>query len=195
MNPLIKYGAIAAVIGGIVIFNGESDGYSDQEIDLNAVLDVTVDTIYSYQDQIEASGTQEESDALLGFSSELQTNYNSKVPAIFEGNIGVEMRTDASFLAFDDKDSNGELSEGEDALFLIEIDGENSRVIASSRSGAVNDHHFSGTGLLAGFLLGSILNRQSKFGNPAGVANKQKITSSQANAKARAGSGSHSKGK
>lgn len=89
------------------------------------------------------------------------------------------------------------MDQNEDALFLIEVDGENSRVIATSRSGAVNDHHFSGTSLLAGYLIGSMLSRQSAAGvNKSALANKQPVTAkAAASARARAGSGSHSSGK
>jgi len=95
-------------------------------------------------------------------------------------------------LAFVDSDTNGNFDDGEDALYMIEVDGENSRVIATSRSGAVNDSRISGTGLLTGMLIGSMLSRQRASG--ANPASKKTQTAKQA-ARSRAGSGSHSRGK
>ncbi len=198
MKSLIQYGLIALVVGGYFLYNqygGQS--YTEDEIDLNAVLDVTVDTIYSFQESLDGQD-QESLDAdntFVEFSETLQTSYNSATPALFTGPIGVMPRNDASLLAYEDANQNGEMEEAEDALFLVEIDGERSRVIASSRSGAVNDHHFSGTGLLAGYLIGSMMSRQRMAGvTSSSLASKQPITA-RAAAKARAGSGSHSKGK
>jgi hypothetical protein len=164
---------------------------------LNAVLDVTVDTIYAFQETLD-SRSQETLDAdstFIEFSQVLQTKYNEANPALHEGPIGVAPRNDASLMAYQDLNSNNEVEESEPLLFLVEIDGERSRVIASSNSGAINDHHFSGTGLLAGYLLGSMLNRQRMAGVTSdSLARKQPISARDA-AKARAGSGSHSKGK
>ncbi len=197
MNALVKYGLIAAVIAGIYLYNESDTQYTEDDIDLTAVLDVTMDTLYAYQETLDQQDqSQMEPDgAFNGFAEELEKNYNAKQPSLYTTQIGVAPQDDASLYAYEDPNGNQNLDEGENALWKIEIDGENSRVIASSRSGAVNDHHFSGTGLLAGYLLGSMLNRQSTAGvNSKQLANKKPITAQQA-ARARAGSGSHSRGK
>jgi len=200
MKNLMQYGLIAVALGGFYLygkFNDSDVSYAEDPIDLNAVLDVTVDTLYTYNDSLSA---QDEAilnadSAFVGFAESLAENYNAAQPALYTSTIGVMPRADSSLLAYDDVNNNNELDEAEDALFLIEVDGENARIIASSRSGAVNDHHFSGTGLLAGYLIGSMMSRQSLAGvNSSTLAKKQPISSQQA-AKARAGSGSHSKGK
>lgn len=243
---IIKYGLMAAVVGGILYFSDSGTNSTKEDIDLNAVLDITVDTLYSYdeglqsdtqyqstpqsdyqdtyqgqdqyqsQDQYQAQDQQADNeyqetpqsqpqaeakagpndDAILeGFSKTLQANYNAVQPALYPGTIGVIPQSDASLLAFDDANFSQGYDEGEAKLFLIEIDGENSRIVASGRDGAVNDHHFSGTSLLTGYLIGSMLSRQRMAGvNPSRLANKKPVTAKSA-AKARAGSGSHSKGK
>ena len=75
---------------------------------------------------------------------------------------------------------------------------ENTHVVEEktlSRSGAVNDHHFSGTGILTDMFIGSMLSRQRGAGvDTKSLAGKKPVTSKAA-ARARAGSGSHSKGK
>jgi hypothetical protein len=198
MNDLVKYGLIAAAIGGFYLyseFGGQS--YTEDDIDLDAVLDVTVDSIYAFQGTLD--GVDQESldadDTFLEFAAELQDNYNAAVPVLHTAAIGVAPGSDASLLAYEDLNANSTMDEGEDALFLVEIDGEQSRVIASSRSGAVNDHHFSGTGLLAGYLIGSMMSRQRMAGVTSSSLAQKKPVTARAAAKARAGSGSHSKGK
>ena len=56
---IVKYVVIAAVIGGIYFSNQSDDtttgtDYVEDEIDLNRVLDVTVDTLYAYQKELDA---------------------------------------------------------------------------------------------------------------------------------------------
>lgn len=197
MNKLtvIKFGLIAAVIG-FIYFSGSSSNetdYTKDEIDLNLVLDVTVETLHSVSERtIEGADPDQ---AFVDLADALAIDYNKSQPAIYTSKIGVSPQVDSSLLAFADTNNDGQLDESEVALFKIEIDGEKARVIASSRSGAVNDHHFSGTSLIAGYLIGSMLTRQRGAGVTAkSLANKKPVTS-RAAAKARAGSGSHSKGK
>ena len=197
MKYLAKYWfviAIAAFVGYSVLSN-DGDNYVEDDIDLNKVLDVTVETLYQFNDTTEA---QAESDrnadaAFIGFAEALEVNYNAAEPVIYTERISVQPNADSSLMAYVEKNGNAEYDSGsEEALFLIEIDGENARIIASSRSGAINDHRFSGTGLLAGYLVGSMLTRQRAAG--ASPAHKTTRTAAQA-ARARAGSGSHSRGK
>ena len=200
MNAFVKYGLIAAAVLGFYLYDQSQNGdasYTEDDIDLNAVLDVTVDTIYAYQDELGAQAEDQlnEDDVFVEFAGRLESSYNAAAPALHTARIGVDPMADASVMAYEDLDANGEMGENEDALFLVEIDGENSRVIASSRSGAVNDHSFSGTGLLAGYLIGSLLGRQKMAGvNTGNLANKKPVSAGAA-ARSRAGSGSHSRGK
>lgn len=199
MKELAKYGLIAVAVIAYVMYRGSDDdiSYVDDPIDLNAVLDVTVDTLYAYQENLDDQDQDSlnADAAFVGFSQALQTSYNNASPALHTAPIGVTPRADASLLAYEDSNSNSEMDNEEPALFMIEIDGERARIIASSRSGAVNEHHFSGTGLLTGYLLGSMLNRQRAAGvTSSSLAKKQPISATQA-ARARAGSGSHSYGK
>jgi len=198
MNTIIKYGAIAAVLAAVFYFIDSSDkNYADDDIDLNIVLDATLDTLHIYQDTLNTQD-QDQLDAdraFLGFSDALEMAYNNVQPPLYALPIAVSPQADSSLLAYEDKNANREQDQDEASLFLIEIDGENSRIIASSGNGAVNEHHFSGSGLLAGYLIGSMLTRQ----RGAGVSSKQlaskKPVTAKAAAKSRAGSGSHSKGK
>jgi len=203
-SSVIKYGLIAAALGGFYIYNnfintgtsGSNGRLVVSDIDLNSVLDVTIDTIYSYEEQVSATPEEERNPdaAFIGFTKVLAEKFNEKQPALHDKPIGTLPKENASIVAFEDVNSNLEMDEGESALFLIEVDGENSRVIASGRTGEVNEHRFSGTGLLAGYLIGSMLSRQKLNGGASRVAAKRPVNASQA-ARARAGSGSHSRGK
>jgi len=195
MSNLIRYLPIALIAGYFIYVNFSGPSYVEDDLDLNQVLDITVETIYAFEDKHpELVGSEENSEngAFVQFSEDLAVNYNAATPAIYEGQIGVIPQQDASLLAFVDSDTNGNFDDGEDALYMIEVDGENSRVIATSRSGAVNDSRISGTGLLTGMLIGSMLSRQRASG--ANPASKKTQTAKQA-ARSRAGSGSHSRGK
>lgn len=196
---MLSYVIIAVVIAAIYFSDGSNDGnYVKDEIDLNRVLDVTVSSIENYQKELDAQPTPpaDPDQAFIGFSQTLQTDYNAAQPPIYTGStIGVSPQNDASLLAYADTNNDAQLNEGEQLLFLIEIDGEKNRIIASSRSGAVNDHYFSGTSLLAGYLIGSMLSRQRVAGvNPKSLSSKTPVTAKAA-ARARAGSGSYSSGK
>ena len=210
----------AIVVGGVYLYNSSgssSTGTSttaavdtSNDIDLGRVLDVTVDTIVKVEDRLSKipeekkasiEGLGDESFFLL--ADELTLAYNAEQPhldprqrgSLEPVGISVMPLKDASLLAFGDKNSDQKLDETEDALFLIEVDGQNSRVIATSGIGAVSDRAFSGSGMLTGFLIGNMLSRQSSAGATAGVAQKKTASSTQARARARAGSGSHSRGK
>lgn len=193
MKNLIRFLPIALIAG--CNFSSTGSDLIANDIDLNQVLDVTVETIYAFEENHpELAGTQanDPDGAFLQFSEDLATNYNAATPALYEGKqIGVIPQEDASLIAFEDANGNANYDEGEDALYLIEVDGENSRVIATSRSGEVNDSRISGTGLLTGMLIGSMLSRQRASG--ANPASKKTQTAKQA--RSRAGSGSHSRGK
>ena len=196
MNNLIRYVPIALIAGYFLYANFSGPSSSDDELDLTQVLDVTVETIYAFEEnnpQLVASDEGDnENAALVRFSEDLMVNYNAATPAIYKERITVAPQQDASLIAFVDADANGNFDSGEDALYMIEVDGENSRVIATSRNGAVSDSRFSGSGLLTGMLIGSMLSRQRASG--ANPASKKTQTSKQA-ARSRAGSGSHSRGK
>ena len=182
--------------------------YSDpQEIDLNHVLDITVDAIYAFEnmygDKIKelsaesADPSDLENEAIWTFTTDLKVAYNNAMPALTPENISVQPMMDASFIGFKDSNLDDEWDqETEDALFQIELDGERSRVIATSNSGAIDEHHISGMpGFFGGYLMGSLLGRQMSSGVKSSDLAAKKPISAKASAKARAGSGSYSRGK
>jgi len=169
---------------------------------LDQALDITVDTIYSVEEQI--SKTLDNTDeshlsAFLVLASALEDAYNKAIPKLDEGYIGVIPMADASLGAFRDVNANLLFDPYIDnVLFIIEVDGENSRLIATGSTGAVSERRIATTaspGFLTGALISSMLLRQSRAGVTSGQLARKKPVSAKSAARARAGSGSYSRGK
>ena len=175
------------------------------KLDLQKVLDVTVPVIV--QNAEESSKITPKTDAEKEkFSSmyfvktaiDLAKVYNSTNPKIYEDNLDVYPSTSGALVAYEDINKNLKQDENEQNIFFIDVDGENSRIIATSRIGASSNASFPAGTLLAGYFLGRMLTMQSNFPNRKSFVNNAKTVSPQkamSNAKARAGSGSHRAGK
>jgi len=148
--------------------------------------------------------------ALNGFRGQLQTAYNSATPPLYSQPLGVSIQQDGKILGYANTNNNTVQDSGEKTLFTIEVDGEKQRLIATNTSGQARDHGFSGTGLLTGMLIGSLLSRQSSAGIRPSSLSSRSVTSrsnyraqrsaaasrsSAASARSRSGSGSHRSGK
>ena len=106
--------------------------------------------------------------------------------------------TDGSLIAYEDLNKNRKKDDNEENIFFIDVDGENSRIIATSRIGASSNASFPAGTLLAGYFLGRMLTMQSAFPSHKSYVNNAKTVTSQnaiSNARSRAGSGSHRAGK
>lgn len=210
MKKLLFYGVVIAVGAGIYLSSSNNssnkgstpkDSLVVSDIDLNRVLDITLNTI----ERVDAQSADLAGDLYAGeklffiLANELSNSYSSATPKLDKqtnGAIGVQPNSDGSLLAFQDENTNGNWDQevgNEDPIFLIEIDGQNSRIIATSRIGEVNQAGFSGSGFLTGMLIGNMLNRQSRAGQTQAVSNKKPVSARQA--RARAGSGSYRVGK
>lgn len=188
----LKY-AVYAVIGIAVVYTlmTNNDGGSDSinRADLDQVLNVASNTL----DSFESNADVNKDNAMDKFAGSYAEGLNTSQPAISTSTVGVVSNSDGSFDGFADSNNNAVKDSGEQDLFNLEIDSENNRLIASDET-AVRDHGFSGGGLLAGMLIGSMLSRQKAAGkNPS--AKKATSKSSYRSARSRAGSGSHSSGK
>jgi len=206
MNRWLIYGVIIAVGAGIY-YNSSNKGSTPKDslvvsdVDLKRALDITLSTIKD----VDAKSSKFKADPNAGdimfglLADELSKSYSAATPKLDKktsGMIGVARGRDGSLMAFQDKNKNGQWDQdsgNEGAIFMIEIDGQNSRIIATSRIGEVNQAGFSGSGLLAGMLIGNMLNRQSSAGKTQAVSNKKPVTAQQA--RSRAGSGSYRRGK
>lgn len=172
----IKGIAIVAVLGFVALsfFSGSK---SAQTADLGQVLDRTEFALDSYQGYLtenfaDAEMTDENYAEFTTFYAEV---LNSE-PRFYDNTLGLEIKEDASFLGFEDANSNGIKDADEGDVFKVEIDSENNRLIASDMAGNSSGLRFSGTGFLAGMFLGNLLNRQSRAGVKAGSFNNRTVS-------------------
>ncbi len=189
---------LSAMVFGVILLVGCSGG-TQSSIDLDRVLKIGASSLHKLQDNTMVN----KENAMQEFSNDFANNLNSTQPFVYPaGPLGVKPEVDGSFVGFHDENSNQKMEAGEKAVFKLELDSKNNRLVASDQD-AVRDQPFSGmgTGFLAGMLLGNILNRQSATGaNPASrKATSRSAYQNQRNARSsarsRAGSGSHSSGK
>jgi hypothetical protein len=175
------------------------------KLDLDKVLDLTVPIIVdnAKRSQTLNPKSEEEKEKIINFlffktATDLTKAYNSSTPKIYDDHIGVYPSNSASLIAYEDLNKNLKKDENEQNIFFIDIDGENSRIIAESRIGASSNASFPAGTLLTGYFLGRMLMMQSAIpGFKQGLSNKTTVSSQKAmsNARARAGSGSHRAGK
>ena len=125
----------------------------------------------------------------------LASNYNRAQPALYDKTIGTSPQQDASVLAFEDTNQNQALDEGE-KRFISRWGRwwETLELLLQTKAARLTNTALVAPAYSQVFLLGSMLNRQRASGASAKVASKKPVTASQA-ARARAGSGSHSRGK
>ncbi len=171
-------------------------------VDLDRVLEVTAATLDRFQ--LELGKTSELSDgsdsntaeSMSRFAQQLQTDLNTINPQLHPKPIGINLKEDGSIQGYSDVNNNSMRDSGEKELFLVEVDAEKNRLIASHGE-YVRDHSFSGSGLLTGLLIGHLLSRQRSAGvNPRTLSSKQAMSkTSYRSARSRSGSGSHSRGK
>jgi len=182
----------ALLSSSLLFLNGCSQSVASA--DLDRVLDITQDTLYRFENS--PNNTKDEA-ALAGFAAELQQNFNTAQPAAHPGPIGINLQDDGSLEGYLDGNSNQQKDAEEPKLFLVEIDSEKERLIATDANETVRESHFSGSGLLAGYLIGSMLGRQRGAGISSSSLSSKKAVSKAAysSARSRAGSGSHSSGK
>ena len=175
------------------------------KLDLQRVLDVTVPVILQNAKESSRINPKTAADK-VNFSSmyfiktakDLAKVYNGTNPKIYEDNLDVSPRTSGALVAYEDINKNFKQDENEQNIFFIDVDGENSRIIATSRIGASSNASFPAGSLLAGYFLGRMLTMQSNFPNRKNYVNNAKTVTPQkamSNARARAGSGSHRAGK
>lgn len=184
----IVYGVIG--LGVVYVLVIDQDGSDSIRADLDQVLNVAVESL----DTIEGQEGVNKDNAMDKFAETYSSKLNTSQPALHTGTVGVATSGDGSFDAYADDNNNATQDSGEKDLFKLEIDDENKRLIASDES-SVRDHGFSGTGLIAGMLLGSMLSRQRASGRKPAGGRTTTSKSAYKSARSRASSGSHSRGK
>lgn len=196
---MLKQVVLATAVAGTMLV---STGCSKQveSADLGKVLDVFVHSMDTFESSA-AEGAQEASDAVMKeFTQFTAANLNN--PSFTTQPVGLELKDDGMFEGFEDKNSNSTRDSGEETSFTVEIDTENSRLIATDMSGESTGARFSGASFLAGAIIGNLLARQRKAGGRSfknrNVKSRSAYASSRSSgssARSKSFSGSHSSGK
>mgnify|MGYP000226996170 CR=1 FL=1 len=162
LQKLKTYGIIAIVgVVGYTVFFGDS---GEQTADLGQVLDRTEFVLTKYQGHLGEQGITEVSDKEMGEFTEFYTSVLNSEPRFYDTTLGLQVQQDATFLGFADANANGVQDSSEGKVFTVEIDEENRRLIATDVAGNSSGLRFSGTGFLAGALIGSLIGRQRAAG-------------------------------
>ncbi len=197
---MITRNIFAALLGlGLLAGCG---GNNVQDADLDRALDVTDTTLTKFESMRGSLGAATDEVKMQEFSAMLIRNMNTAAPPVHPDPLGLEMQEDGAMAFFHDRNADGARSSGDKNLFKIEIDGEDQRLIASTDNGYTRTQGFSGSGLLTGFIIGSMLNRQrgagiapGSFKNRAASPKRSAATSPKPSARSKSGSGSYSSGK
>lgn len=145
--------------------------------DLGEVLDRTETVLVGFSDYVDGSGSGEEltDEDMDGLADLLAMAYNTP-EAVSSRTVGVDFRTDGAFLGFDDRSGDNAQGAAEPDLFTVELDIENSRIIATDVTGAATERRMSGTGFLAGYVAGRMLTRQRGAGVGRMAFNNRSVT-------------------
>ncbi len=190
---------VVAVVGFLgYSFLGGSSG--PQSADLGQVLDRTAFALERYDGYLKENNVTEPGEEEMAELTKFMHAVLNSDPSFYDSAIGVTMQKDASFLGFADANANNVQDSGEGKLFTVEVDSENKRLIATDTTGAGAHYGFSGTGFLAGALIGSMLSRQGAAGVRPGSFNNRQTTArssykAPSSARSRARSGGLGRGK
>ena len=131
----MKYLSTALLgVAALFLLQGCQQTNQPRTLDINGVMDRTIDAIVDFASDLEASGTKLSDEQVIpAFGPKLHSALNAR-PKVFSGNVGLIANSDASFKGFDDPNKNNRQEEGEQHLFTLEIDAENERLIATDFS-------------------------------------------------------------
>lgn len=156
-TKLIKFGTL-----GVALFALSACGGSKtQTADLGQVLDRADYAMSNYD--VSTEGTEASDAEMEAFTLYMAGVMNSS-PKFYDQQLGLELKSDASFVGFVDANGNTTRDSGEDDVFTLEVDSENERLIATDATGDAVHRRFSGSGILTGLLIGNLLSRQSRAG-------------------------------
>jgi hypothetical protein len=191
---------VGAILFGLYVVFGNTAPSGPQSADMGEVLDRTEAAMNRFESFAQDSSITSLDDAQVGqFTEFLALSLNAE-PRFYDKTFGIELQPDASFVGFNDDNLNSVQDAGETKLFTLEIDSANNRLIATDETGTGAHRGFSGTGLMAGMLLGNLMSRQSAAGVRPGSFNNRQTTArsaykAPASARSRARTGGFSVGK
>lgn len=162
------------VIGYFFLFG---DDRGEQTADLGQVLDRTEYVMLNYQNYLEENAIDEMGEAQIAEFTQFYRAVLNADPRFYDATLGLTAQEDGSFLGYADANSNGFQDNDEGKVFIVEIDEENRRLIATDVAGESAGLRFSGTGFVAGALLGHYLSKQRSAGISKGSFNNRSVAS------------------
>lgn len=156
-------------------------GSSNVEVvDLNKVLDVFAQTLTELDSKHADKGGEadvavvDEANEKAEFQKEFVELYadNLNKAKLVSGSVGVIMAPSGDIEGYKDTNSDKKKSSGEKKLFSIQIDEENSRVVATDDT-YYRDHTYRRrSGFFSGYLIGSMMGRNRSYYRGARAATK-----------------------
>ena len=152
-------------------------------VDLNKVLDVFGDTLTELDGKHSDKGEAEvevvdEASEKAEFQKEFVDLYTTNLnkAKLVSGSIGVVMAPSGDIEGFKDKNSDMKKDAGEKKLFSIQIDEENSRVVATDDT-YYRDHSYNRrSGFFTGYLIGSMMGRNRSYYSGSRMGSKPNFT-------------------
>lgn len=116
---------------------------------------------------------KQDADKEKEFLTKLATTMNDL--KVMQAQVGVSMTAGGEITGFLDPNGNNVQDIGETKEFTVTIDAANNRLVASDNNGHHRPYGFQPGGFMTGYLLGSMLGRQSSFygGAAPSVSNAQ----------------------
>jgi len=160
------YVGILFVIGVVVnLFSGSDDDEEVKVVDLDVVLDSFIEVA----DGMPSSELETEGEGSAGLGPLFVKKYAAKLQEVdlFEGEtVGIGYTKSGAFVGFADESKDGLMDEDERAIFTVEVDAEQSRLIATDLENSYHrdGSYRAGSGFLTGFLIARMVSGQRSSG-------------------------------
>jgi hypothetical protein len=171
MRSLVTLVAVLSLVVNLAACGSSAPGP-----DLNQVLKRTVAAMSALEKKLKADNINKIEPQHMTLLTSFMQHVMNLQPAFYKSKIAMNLEKDASYTGYSDTNANGKVDEGEKKIFKVEIDQANNRILATDTSGTTTSSSFSGTGLLTGLLIGSLLNRQRAAGVNPNSFNNRKVT-------------------
>ncbi len=162
---LVAVAGAAALVGACSAENTPS--FIRKGPDLGAVLDRTAKALGSYQNYLKKVQAATATDAHIKEMTGLFRQVMNMDPKLHRTPIGINLRKDASFIGFEDRNNDNVRGAGEKKLFKVEIDYHGRRLIATSETYSTAVRPRS-----SGFFIGILMNDFERKQRAAGIDRK-----------------------
>lgn len=132
--------------------------------DHDKIMDRTIAMVMKYDEILALDNIKlADNDMMQNLTNDL-FSYINQSPRPYKSNLGINMKPDASFLGFDDKNSDNRQDPGEKHMFTMEVDLENQTLIYTDETGAHHGYRMRGSGFFVGAIWGGMNDKQKAAG-------------------------------